>query len=386
MLIPDENLGYVVSRTLRVKPHELTPELMTKITRLEAPNHEIRSLEGLQFAENLEYMDVSNNQIETLDPIRDLRNLEILDASSNQLRDIQALHGFRQLRKLNISRNNLYTMDVSSIAAMIDLESLNLEKAKVDSLEYLERCKKLQEVSINTENGPFSYAILGTLKQLKKLNMRGMRLFNIEDLTYLSSVEVLDLSTNLMSDLSPLLSMESLTELNLSNCPYISDYSVLTQFPNLSQTGFPDGRSGYDPDSLQGCGDGVQQHQKGHDREQGRAEQPDLDPDLRISQQAGNQDSLREDPERPRPVVPPCADHSAGGDRPQRHRRLDGPASGYRGGNEAFERDFRHLLQERRAGRSADQRSSCGGAGCRISQSGRWESPAKRPCPKSARR
>ena len=47
MLIPDENLGYVVSRTLRVKPHELTPELMTKITRLEAPNHEIRSLEGL---------------------------------------------------------------------------------------------------------------------------------------------------------------------------------------------------------------------------------------------------------------------------------------------------------------------------------------------------
>ena len=42
-----------------------------------------------------------------------------------------------------------------------------------------------------------------------------------------------------------------------------------------------------------------------------------------------------------------------------------GPASGYRGGNEAFERDFRHLLQERRAGRSADQRSSCGGAGCR---------------------
>lgn len=180
-------------------------------------------------------MDVSNNQIETLDPIRDLRNLEILDVSSNQLRDIQALHGFRQLRKLNISRNNLYTMDVSSIAAMIDLESLNLEKAKVDSLEYLERCKKLQEVSINTENGPFSYAILGTLKQLKKLNMRGMRLFNIEDLTYLSSVEVLDLSTNLMSDLSPLLSMENLTELNLSNCPYISDYSVLTQFPNLKK-------------------------------------------------------------------------------------------------------------------------------------------------------
>lgn len=55
-------------------------------------------------------------------------------------------------------------MDISSVAAMIDLEVLNLSKAKVDSLIYLEHCKKLEEVHINTENGPFSYAILGVLK------------------------------------------------------------------------------------------------------------------------------------------------------------------------------------------------------------------------------
>ena len=38
--------------------------------------------------------------------------------------------------------------------------------------------------------------------------MGGMRLFNIEDLTYLSNVENW-LNTNLMSDLSPLLSMKN---------------------------------------------------------------------------------------------------------------------------------------------------------------------------------
>lgn len=99
-----------------------------------------------------------------MDPIKDLHNLVCLNVSRNQLRDLQALHGFRQLKKLNISRNNLYTMDISSVAAMIDLEVLNLSKAKVDSLIYLEHCKKLEEVHINTENGPFSYAILGVLK------------------------------------------------------------------------------------------------------------------------------------------------------------------------------------------------------------------------------
>ena len=216
MLIQDDALRSVIARTLRVKEEELNEDLMKELIHLEVQDHEIENLEGLQYAENLETLNASNNKLQTLDPIKDLHNLVCLNVSRNQLRDLQALHGFRQLKKLNISRNNLYTMDISSIAAMIDLEVLNLSKAKVDSLIYLEHCKKLEEVHINTENGPFSYAILGVLKKLKKLDMGGMRLFNIEDLTYLSNVEELDLNTNLMSDLSPLLSMKNLKKLNVS--------------------------------------------------------------------------------------------------------------------------------------------------------------------------
>ena len=122
MLIKDEILRQVVARTLRIKEEELTPEAMLELTHLDAPDYEIKTLEGLETAENLEVLNVSNNQLETLEPIRDLRNLEVLDVSGNQLRDLQALHGHRQLKKLNLSRNKLYTMDISSVAAMIDLE------------------------------------------------------------------------------------------------------------------------------------------------------------------------------------------------------------------------------------------------------------------------
>ncbi len=233
MLIQDDALRSVIARTLRVKEDELTEDMMKELVHLEVQDHEIETLEGLQYAENLETLNASNNKLQTLDPIKDLHNLVCLNVSRNQLRDLQALHGFRQLKKLNISRNNLYTMDISSVAAMIDLEVLNLSKAKVDSLIYLEHCKKLEEVHINTENGPFSYAILGVLKKLKKLDMGGMRLFNIEDLTYLSNIEELDLNTNLMSDLTPLLSMKNLKKLNVSNCPYLKDYSILKEFSNL---------------------------------------------------------------------------------------------------------------------------------------------------------
>ena len=99
-------------------------------------------------AVNLQYLDLCGNSIEDLDPIKDLREVEYLNLSKNMLRDIQALRGYRQLSRLDISRNNLYTMDISAIAGMINLEELNLERSKVDNLVYLENAKKLHKLSL----------------------------------------------------------------------------------------------------------------------------------------------------------------------------------------------------------------------------------------------
>ena len=224
MVIKDEMLREVIARTLRITPQEITEEKMLELRSLSVRYAGVTTLEGLEYAENLESLDLCGNNIEILDPIRDLRNIERLNVSKNRLRDLQALHGFRQLKKLDISRNNLYTMDISAVAGMIDLEELNLERSKVDNIIYLENTKKLRVLYIGIENGPFPVSILGTLKNLKELHMNKMWLYNIDDLTYLKSVEVLDLSTNLFSDLSPLTSMENLRSLDVSNCPYLKYY------------------------------------------------------------------------------------------------------------------------------------------------------------------
>ena len=88
--------------------------------------------------------------------------------------------------------------------------------------------------------------------------------------------------------------------------------------------------------------------------------------DFQGAAEGRRQDPLHRDDQRPRPGLPPGDDHSAGGDRAQRHRRFDGPAPRHRGGHAALERHFRHLLQEGRAGRPADQRPSRRGAGRRY--------------------
>lgn len=208
--------------------------LWSVLVSLSARSAGIISLKGLDTAVNLQYLDLCGNSIEDLDPIKDLREVEYLNLSKNMLRDIQALRGYRQLLRLDISRNNLYTMDISAIAGMINLEELNLERSKVDNLVYLENAKKLHKLYISIENGPFPLSILGTLNELKELHMNKMWLYDIADLTYLKNIEVLDLSTNLFSDLSPLQYMKkTLRSLNLTNNQYLSDCSILEEFPNL---------------------------------------------------------------------------------------------------------------------------------------------------------
>ena len=54
MLIQDDALRSVIARTLRVKEEELTEDFMKELIHLEVQDHEIATLEGLQYAENLE--------------------------------------------------------------------------------------------------------------------------------------------------------------------------------------------------------------------------------------------------------------------------------------------------------------------------------------------
>ncbi|MEG1934689.1 MAG: hypothetical protein RR141_01745, partial [Rikenellaceae bacterium] len=154
-------LREAVSRTLQIPENEITKEALTKLVKLSARSANIVSLKGLQYATNLNYLDLCGNAIEDLDPIKDLKEIEYLNLAKNMLRDIQALRGFRQLLRLDISRNNLYTMDISALAGMINLEELNLERSKVDNLSYLENVKKLKTLHVGIENGPFPLSILG---------------------------------------------------------------------------------------------------------------------------------------------------------------------------------------------------------------------------------
>ena len=174
MLIKDEMLATAIQRSLHKQNQELTKEDLCSLTKLHARGMEIKSLDGLEYCENLTYLDLSQNHIEVLDPLRNLRDLEVINLSKNQLRDISALRDFRNLKRLDLSRNNLYVMDISAINTMGNLEECNLNRCKVDSITYLEGCAHLKRLWLGIEGPAQSFGILGTLKELKELHLSKM--------------------------------------------------------------------------------------------------------------------------------------------------------------------------------------------------------------------
>ena len=144
MLIKDHMLAEAIARSLHKEKANITTDDLHTITEIHARGMEIQSLDGLEYCENLTYLDLSGNNIEVLNPLRNLRSLEVIDLSKNLLRDITALHNARNLKRLNLSRNNLYVMDISAINTMSNLEELNLNRCKVDSITYLEGCHRLK--------------------------------------------------------------------------------------------------------------------------------------------------------------------------------------------------------------------------------------------------
>ena len=78
--IKDENLKASIKKELNLSSDNITIGDMYKLTKLNASMKWISSLEGLEYAENLESLDVSYNEIKDLSPLKNLKKLTNINA------------------------------------------------------------------------------------------------------------------------------------------------------------------------------------------------------------------------------------------------------------------------------------------------------------------
>ena len=79
--IKDDNLRNSIKEELNLSTDNITIGDMYKLTNLSSSGKWITSLEGLEYAKNLESLDISYNEVKDLSPLKNLKKLTSLNAN-----------------------------------------------------------------------------------------------------------------------------------------------------------------------------------------------------------------------------------------------------------------------------------------------------------------
>ena len=248
--IPDANLRAVIAKSLgRGSDETITQGEMATLTRLEAPNANIRDLTGLEFATHLTRLDlgvarmawryVNSNRISDLSPLSGLDSLERLYLSENRISDLSPLSGLTSLEVLGLSENSI--SEVSALSDLTKLEVLGLAGNSISDLSPLSGLDSLEVLGL-AGNSISEVSALSGLTSLEWLGLSENSISDIMPLSGLDSLEVLGLSENSISDITPLSGLTSLRWLWLDS-NNISDLSPLVANTGLGHGDVIDVRS-----------------------------------------------------------------------------------------------------------------------------------------------
>ena len=147
-----------------------------------------------------------------LRPLANLINLEMLSLEGNWISDIRPLMGLKKLRRLHLSNNQIE--DVSPLAGLTELWQLFLERNPIRDLTPL---SGLNLTDLNISNNPIKVSDispLAALKELRTLDLLNSGISDIRPLSGLTELRTLLLKGNPIRDLTPL------SGLNLTDLKY----------------------------------------------------------------------------------------------------------------------------------------------------------------------
>ncbi|EAC6450190.1 LPXTG cell wall anchor domain-containing protein [Listeria monocytogenes] len=266
----DTNLANVMKTKLK-KPSVTSDVSQTEldaVSKLTAENKNIKSLEGVQYLNNLKTLWASGNQITSINQLNGLMKLSDLDLSANQVSNINAVSNLVNLSVLYLNDNNVTNLNpvanlskltelemsnnkLSNIRAISDLTNLNelilsgntistinaikdltnldyleLDNNQISDLSALASLTELSGLSVNDNNISNIRAISG-LKKIDHLFMARNQIVDISAISNTLNLEVLQLEGNDIKDVTPIANLIKLNFLGLKD-NQISDISPLS--------------------------------------------------------------------------------------------------------------------------------------------------------------
>ncbi|MFS0864593.1 leucine-rich repeat domain-containing protein [Fredinandcohnia sp. 179-A 10B2 NHS] len=193
----DAGLEQAVKVSLGLFDRPLESSDINGMTGLYANGYGIKSIEGLEEATKLYFLDLNDNQITDVSPIENLTTLNYLYAQNNLLTDIQPISGLTNLQSLNLNGNQI--SDFAPIAGLTNLQWLGLEESGVTDLTFVTHLTKLVTLTV-THNHITELSPLKGLDQLYILNLGYNDISDISVLLEIPSLSMVDLSYNSLNE------------------------------------------------------------------------------------------------------------------------------------------------------------------------------------------
>ena len=167
----------------------------------------ICSISGLEYATNLESLDLSSNSITDITPLKNLKKLYYLNLSGNEITDITPLKNLKKLYYLDLSCNVI--TDITALTNLTNLEVLELSENQIKDITPLENLINLRVLYLSL-NYITDITALSNMTNLQWLYLERNQitditaLSNLTNLTLRPVINYIDLSNNRITDITPL--------------------------------------------------------------------------------------------------------------------------------------------------------------------------------------
>jgi Leucine-rich repeat (LRR) protein len=189
---------------------------LTSLKTLSLRMNRISSAAPLSGLTNLETLDLSRNAICDLSPLSGLTRLTYLNLHQNRLADLSPLSGLTHLTYLNIHQN--YITDLTPLSTLVNLREMDTGANSISDLSPLASLTQLS-ILYAWKNRLTDLDALSGLTALSTLDVHINQIDDISALSALANLRNVDLASNQIADVRPLLSLRSLSHLDLRSNP-----------------------------------------------------------------------------------------------------------------------------------------------------------------------
>ncbi|MBK9518160.1 MAG: leucine-rich repeat domain-containing protein [Anaeromyxobacter sp.] len=209
VVIADPNLEFQVRLWIPKPTGVITEEDMLRLVELPYAHQKgITSLEGLQYAVNLEMAALNHNQIADLGPLAGLTKLTWLSLTMNQITSAEPLRGLVNLEQLYLDYNQL--TDVGALSGLVKLLALDLRSNQITDARPLIGLVGLDWIHLGM-NRLTSVEGLGGMTRAVSVAVNDNQVVDLSPLAGLINLKTLDLTSNQVRDISPLVANPGLS-------------------------------------------------------------------------------------------------------------------------------------------------------------------------------